>query len=329
MKKFIQTIILILAAFSIAGCTAETAPPPTNTLPPSTQSPTFTSTATQTPLPTFTLTPTFTPSPTPIPEVTFAVIGDFGTAGPGLEAVAAMIDSWEVDFIITVGDNNYPIGSPKTIDENIGQYFHQYIYPYQGEYGQGAESNRFFPALGNHDLLWETGQPYYDYFELPGNERYYQFTWNFIDFFVLNSDWVEPDGIGKTSPQAEWLQNALAQSQAPWQVVYFHHAPYSSGYHGSTPHMRWPFKEWGADVVLSGHDHDYERLEVDGLLYLVQGLSGGQRYPVYEPIPESKALFGGTYGAMHVLATPFEMTFEFSTIEGDLIDSYTLTHPTN
>ena len=63
-------------------------------------------------------------------DIRFAVIGDFGDAGSDEEAVASLVDSWNVDFIITVGDNNYPDGEASTIDENIGQYFHQYIYPY-------------------------------------------------------------------------------------------------------------------------------------------------------------------------------------------------------
>ena len=65
-----------------------------------------------------------------------------------------MVDRWGVDAIVTVGDNNYPDGAAATIDANIGQYYHAYIAPYQGTYGAGAEMNRFFPALGNHD--WRT-----------------------------------------------------------------------------------------------------------------------------------------------------------------------------
>src|SRR3954470_12598916 len=112
----------------------------------------------------------------------FAVIGDYGSSYPFTpEAdVAALVHSWNPDFIATLGDNNYPTGSAATIDANIGQYYQDYIYPYTGGYGGGSPTgaNRFFPSLGNHD--WgDTSpnpagdQPYLDYFTLPGNERYY------------------------------------------------------------------------------------------------------------------------------------------------------------
>jgi len=71
------------------------------------------------------------PSPTPEPEpVRFAVIGDFGEGNQGEEDVANLVKSWEPDFIITTGDNNYPVGSAETIDDHIGKYYHEFIYPY-------------------------------------------------------------------------------------------------------------------------------------------------------------------------------------------------------
>ncbi|MBN2043737.1 MAG: metallophosphoesterase [Anaerolineales bacterium] len=287
-------------------------------------------TAAQPPTSTATLSPTATetpiPSPTPVAVVRFAVIGDFGEAGPGLAGVAALIDSWEVDLIITTGDNNYPVGSPETIDENIGQYFHEYISPYNGGFGAGGPNNRFFPSLGNHDWMWNNAQPYLDYFALPGNERYYQFTWDSIDFFAVSSDWAEPDGIGSNSPQADWLQEALAASKAEWQVVYFHHAPYSSGYHGPTPHMQWPFEAWGADVVFTGHDHHYERLEVEGLTYFVVGLCGGPIYAIPGNYPGSQFRYNQQHGALLVEANPDEIWFGFYNIEGKLIDEAKINH---
>ena len=65
-----------------------------------------------------------------------------------------LIDSLEVDFIITLGDNNYNDGAASTIDQNIGKYFNEYIYPYFGTYSPGGNLdsvNRFFPSPGNHD----------------------------------------------------------------------------------------------------------------------------------------------------------------------------------
>jgi hypothetical protein len=175
--------------------------------------------------------------------------------------------------------------------------------------------------------MWISAQPYLDYFTLAGNERYYSFQWDFIDFFALDSDTAEPDGIGQSSIQAEWLQTKLAASTAVWKIIFFHHSPYSSGYNGPVTYMRWPFQEWGADLVLSGHDHDYERLQVNDLLYIVQGLSGGQLYPLGEKVPESQFRFAGEYGALLAEATPDSISITFITIQGEVIDKYTLAHP--
>ena len=81
-------------------------------------------------------------------SVRFAVIGDFGTDCCGEDDVAALVASWDPQFIVTTGDNRYDSLSP---DRAIGKYYADYIGSYDGEYGAGAEVNRFFPAPGNHD----------------------------------------------------------------------------------------------------------------------------------------------------------------------------------
>ncbi|MFZ1281825.1 MAG: hypothetical protein WAR59_13380, partial [Ignavibacteriaceae bacterium] len=68
-------------------------------------------------------------------QVKFAAIGDYGLAGENELAVANLVKGWNPDFIVTLGDNNYPLGADSTIDQNIGQYYHDYIYPYKGTYG--------------------------------------------------------------------------------------------------------------------------------------------------------------------------------------------------
>src|SRR5438067_20338 len=78
------------------------------------------------------------------------------------------------------------------------------------------------------------------------------------------TDSHEPDGYATTSKQGQWLQAQLPASTAPWKVVYSPHPPYSSGYFGNTPVMQWPFQQWGATAVLSGSDHDYERIVLNG-----------------------------------------------------------------
>lgn len=255
----------------------------------------------------------------------FAAIGDYGYAGPPERDVAALVDGWNPEFIITLGDNNYDLGDSLTIDQNIGQYYHQYIGNYHGRYGPSASANRFFPSLGNHDYYTANGEPYRRYFTLPGNGRYYEFVRGAVHFFALNSDPQEPDGVDSTSVQARWLRERLAAAPEPWKVVYFHHAPYSSGPHGSTRYMQWPFRRWGASVVLAGHDHHYERLNVDGLPYFINGLGGRSLYNVRNPpIPPSQRTFTGEYGAQLLTASSDSLTLQFITRGRALIDQYTL-----
>ncbi|WP_322800216.1 metallophosphoesterase family protein [Thermoflexus sp.] len=270
-----------------------------------------------------------TAPPTPSPaRVRFAVIGDYGQAGPPAEAVARLVQSWNPDFVVTTGDNNYPRGEARTIDGNIGRYYHGFIAPYRGRYGPGADRNRFFPTLGNHDWATAGAQAYFDYFALPGNERYYEVRWGPVHLFFLDSDPHEPDGITADSRQAQWLRARLQASDAPWRLVILHHPPYSSGLHGSTPALQWPFAAWGATAILAGHDHVYERIERDGILYFVNGLGGHPaRYPFRAPIPGSRVRYRENYGAMRVEADACRIVFRFIAIDGRWIDTVTRRHP--
>ena len=206
-----------------------------------------------------------------------AVIGDFGSNDAVEAGVAALVRSWNPDLIATVGDNNYPNGSAETIDANIGKYFHDFIAPYAGRFGAGARTNRFFP--GSETTTRKRRAPaLLRLLELPGNERYYAVRRGEVELFFLDSDEHEPDGISRDSVQAEWLRTALAASPARYRLVLFHHPPYSSGQHHSSPTLQWPFREWGATTVLTGHDHDYERIDRAGMPYVVVGTGGKRLY---------------------------------------------------
>jgi 3',5'-cyclic AMP phosphodiesterase CpdA len=257
-----------------------------------------------------------------------AVIGDYGEAGQPEADVAALIDRWGVDAIVTAGDNNYMDGAADTIDANIGQYFHAYIAPYVGQYGPRVDAgpNRFFPALGNHDWYTSGAQPYLDYFTLPGNERYYTVRRGSIEFFILDTDKNEPDGYGVDSVQAQWLQQQLAASAAPWQIVVMHYPPYSSSArHGSDRKVQWPFAVWGADAVIAGHDHLYERVQANGLPYFVNGAGGKDLYPFKPwPVQDSAVRYNQDYGAQLINATAQCLNISFFSRAGKLIDSVTL-----
>src|ERR1700761_320641 len=193
--------------------------------------------------------------PPPPVRMRFAVIGDFGVDTPDESRVANLVKKDHPDFIITVGDNNYPAGEAATIDQNIGQYFSEYIGGYHGAHGSGSATNRFWPSLGNHDWYAMNGsQPYQDYFSsLPGNRHYYDFVQGDIHFFAVDADGHEPDGNTVGSVQAQWLQAAMAKSTSCFNIVYFHQPAFSSGPpEFIEQQMNWPFHAWGADLVLAG-----------------------------------------------------------------------------
>ena len=267
-----------------------------------------------------------TASATQQPEKTtrFAIIGDYGLSGDPERDVANLVLNWDPDFIITTGDNNYPDGRAETIDDNIGQYFHEYIHPYVGRFGKGAVTNRFFPTLGNHDWNTDKAKAYFSYFTLPGNERYYDFVWGPVHFFAMDSDSREPDGVGRSSIQAIWLQEKLAGSISPWKIVYMHQPPYASAGDGSINWAQWPYKKWGASAVLSGHSHVYERILLDGFTYFINGLGGGPIYAFDEPVVGSQVRFNDDYGAMFAEASERNITFQFVTRGDIIIDSYTI-----
>ena len=263
--------------------------------------------------------------------VVIGVVGDFGSGTSNELAVANLIKSWNPDFIMTLGDNNYPYGQAATIDGNVGQFYHDYIYPYLGTYGAGASSNRFFPTVGNHDCCFPTPtptgyDPYLAYFTLPGNERYYNYRYGPVEIFCLNSNPNDPDGWTYDSAQGAWLQSHLATSTSTWRLVYFHHPPYSSGaLHGTSTgqgyYMRWPFKEWGATVVFSGHDHIYERMLRDGMTYIVDGIGGDRIDPFGTFDPYSQVRYNAAYGAVRIDATETNILFQCINTNGVVVDT--------
>jgi hypothetical protein len=264
--------------------------------------------------------------------IVFASVGDFGAGTSAEDNVAMLIDSWSPGFIVAAGDNRY---GTNTFDQVVGRYYCDYL----ADAGVGnncnggtSPSNAFFPVLGNHDYTDGAGiNEYLNYFTLPGtgitssntsgNERYYDFVMGPVHFFALDSQGALSSSSDSNAQRA-WLQAQLAASTSAWQVVLFHHAAYSSSQHGSTIAMQWPFTAWGADAVITGHDHTYERVEIDGIPYFVNGLGGKSLYSFGTPIPGSQIRYNDNYGAMRITADSELMTFEFINIAGQVIDSY-------
>lgn len=266
-------------------------------------------------------------SPAPI---RFAVIGDYGVDSANQQAVADRLKTYNPQFITTTGDNNYLSGSVADWDRTQGKYYGEFIkYPAGGTSayaGNGVTENNFFPTLGNHD--WDAGvTTYTDYFDLPtsvpGGERYYSFTRGAVQFFMISSDPREPDGNTPDSAQAAWLQSAMQSSTAPWK----HHPAYTSpSLHRASENMRWDFAGGGASVVLSGHNHTYERLSVGSLPYFVNGVGGNSLYNFTSIDSDSQYRDNTEFGFMLVDADATSLQFRFITAAGVERDSLTLTN---
>ena len=279
-------------------------------------------------------------SPAETTVTTFAVIGDFGTHDRHEAAVAALVKSWQPAFIVTTGDDYYKQAGGKGADKyrrSVASYYGPWLKgvpKYRGHKIGTAKVNAFFPAMGNHDYSDATPAPktYLNYFTLPGagfasssgTERYYDFTEGPVHFFMLDSNPQEPRGVTVASTQAQWLQGALAASTSSWNIVVDHHPPFSSDTaHGPTPYMQWPFAEWGADAVISGHAHTYQRFMNDGIPYFVDGLGGGERHDfVASRTPEPVTEFDTNWGAQKVVETTSRLRFEFYDVSGQLVDVY-------
>jgi len=270
--------------------------------------------------------------------VRVAVIGDFGAATLGAPhinneaAVADLVKSWDtpnesLDAIITVGDNNYPTGSSADIETNIGQFYGEYI---QGHPNFMGGNNRFFPSIGNHDYgqhncnLPGNPYPFTNYFNLPGNELYYDFVIGNAHFFVVDSDCHQTDGVSAWSTQADWLETQMTNSPHKWKIVYFHHAPYSSTPAGNSGYLQWDFKDWGATAIICGHYHLYERLQVDGLTYFVNGIGGNSLHNFTNTLPYSQVRYNEKHGAMLITFEGNEANFKATNIDHEVIDDYTI-----
>ncbi len=155
--------------------------------------------------------------------------------------------------VLALGDNVYPYGT--------AQKFRDCYDPTWGKY-----KSRTKPAVGNHEYYHTTGaNPYFDYFGAragkPGR-GYYSYDRRGWHVVVLNSNCNKVGGCSRRSPQGRWLRNDLANNPASCTLAYFHHPLYASGTGTATPQVK-PFwsmlQDRGAEVILSGHAHRYER----------------------------------------------------------------------
>ena len=285
----------------------------------------------------------------------FAATADSGKIGANLAAVANLIRGWSPDLVVHAGDLVYADGGMNDQDNPyetmVAQYYWWAIGGYNGRFGQGPTgATKFLPAVGNHDYDDASLARFLAFFHLPGNATHYTVKRGPVQFFFVDSYGYGPSGTGpgggtvagtgaspgegaadlsSTGPQAVWLQAALAASDCPWRVVVWHHPPQTSEdtYYPGYSVLNWPLGDWGADVLITGHSHVYERiLRADGVTHFIVGNGGHTLRGLHSPaVSGSQAAYSDKYGALRVDVTNTTFSAAAYDVDGTLRDSVALT----
>jgi len=250
------------------------------------------------------------PLPTRPESLKFAVIGDTGTGEqPQFDVGSRMAEArrtFPFDLVIMLGDNIYGSQTPQ-----------DFVTKFQRPYAPLLTAGVLFHAtLGNHDA---PANRFYPGFNM-GGLRYYTYFRNNVQFFVLDSNAMDPQ-------QLAWLDNALKESVHPWKICYFHHPLYSNAKrHGSEFELRVVleplFVRYGVNVVYSGHDHIYERIKPQkGITYFVNGSSGQLRPGDTRPSATTAAYFDRDQVFSLVEVDGDDLFFQAITRTGRTVDS--------
>jgi hypothetical protein len=226
--------------------------------------------------------------------------------------------------VLPLGDNQYEDGS-------LGKY----LASYAKSWGRVKRITR--PAPGNHEYRTEEASGYFRYFGAaagPGRRGYYSFDLGGWHLVSLNSNCSDVAGCQEGSPQERWLRRDLSRHPARCTLAYWHHPRFSSGRHGSDDSVSglWhALYDHGADVVLVGHDHDYERFapqNVAGALDRVQGIrefvvgTGGKSHFGFESIERnSRARDSTSFGILALTLRPRSYVWRFLPAVGSFTDS--------
>jgi 3',5'-cyclic AMP phosphodiesterase CpdA len=247
----------------------------------------------------------------------FAVLGDFGTGEKAQYALAKTMNEVHARFpfelVVLVGDNIY--GSDRPQD-----YKRKFEDPYKPLLDAGV---KFYGALGNHDAR---EQRFYKLFNMEG-KHYYDFKAPKEDvrFIALESTYMEPE-------QQAWLEKTLSASREDWKIVFQHHPLYSSGKtHGSDERLRAAMEplliKYGVSLVLTGHDHLYERSKPQqGITHFVAGSGGKLRRGDFRPNqPFSARLVDSTNVFVVMEVKGDQLVFNSIATDGSVVDSGVLT----
>lgn len=218
----------------------------------------------------------------------------------GDSATAKLVESIG-GTVFTLGDNAYKNGTAKQFTSCYGPTW-------------GKFKGRTRPAAGNHEYQSKGAAGYWDYFGSragPKGKGWYSYSAGDWRVIVLNSN-CGPVGCGKGSEQERWLRAELARHDNKCTLAYFHHARFSSDrQHGTSPQVGafWEaLYDYGADLVLSGHAHNYERFAPQtpwgkadsshGIRQIVVGTGGAGHYRFKSVQPNSQVRNASTYGVL-------------------------------
>ncbi|MFN2469689.1 MAG: PA14 domain-containing protein [Gaiellaceae bacterium] len=270
----------------------------------------------------------FAPAPPPSTDPVIAAVGDMacdptspnynGGAGTATNCRHRYTSDLAVNAnlaaVIAVGDTQYESGS-----------ISQYTASYEPTWGRVKAITR--PAIGNHEYVTPGAAGYFEYFGAAAGDPakgYYSYDIGSWHLIALNSMCHLVGGCGAGSPQELWLRSDLLAHPAKCTVAYWHHPRWSSGAHGSGTAVQGLWQalyDGGADLVLAGHDHLYERFArqnafgaldlTNGIRAFVVGTGGKSLYGSPSRQPNSEALEHKTYGILKLTLHPEAYTWEF------------------
>jgi 3',5'-cyclic AMP phosphodiesterase CpdA len=289
-----------------------------------------------------------TPAPADAPAEVVALtgaailigVGDIAACDSrGDELTAVIVDSvLEADsvanvenVVFTLGDNAYPDGSARN--------FAQCFTPSWGDPAKRIMRN-IRPSPGNHEHLTYDAAPYYEYFGKRAgspSKGYYSYDIGEWHAIALNSE-IIVNGLfsdAERAAQLEWLAEDLKANPKKCTVAYWHHPRFSSGWHGSDRRLAsfWGLLyDAGVDLILSGHDHHYERFHPQtpagvadsarGIVQILAGTGGGEVRGLREPlVPHSAARVQGHFGVIKLTLGAEEWRSAFLATNGGVYDA--------